>query len=83
MYALTESARALARARVLLEPGRWLVGPAGAYLTRVVDRKLVGQSEVAILDGGIHHVLRPLLVGQPHRVVAVTGRAAGAPSSTR
>ena len=63
-------------ARVLLEPGRWLVGPAGAYVTRVVDRKRVGQSEVAILDGGIHHVLRPVLVGQPHRVVAVTGDAA-------
>ena len=28
--------------RVLLEPGRFLVGPAGAYLTRVVDRKRVG-----------------------------------------
>ena len=26
-------------ARLLLEPGRFLVGPAGAYLARVVDRK--------------------------------------------
>ena len=68
-----------AAARVLLEPGRWLVGPAGAYVTRVVDRKRVGESEVAILDGGIHHVLRPVLVGQPHRVVAVTGEAARVP----
>ncbi len=66
---------ATAGTRVLLEPGRWLVGPAGAYVARVVDRKRVGESEVAILDGGIHHVLRPVLVGQPHRVVAVTGDA--------
>jgi diaminopimelate decarboxylase len=84
---LTAIARSLAReaatagTRVLLEPGRWLVGPAGAYVTRVVDRKRVGESEVAILDGGIHHVLRPVLVGQPHRVVAVTGEASGAPAA--
>jgi diaminopimelate decarboxylase len=60
----------LAGARLLVEPGRWLVGPAGAYLTRVVDRKVVGGREVAIVDGGIHHVLRPALVRQEHRVVA-------------
>ena len=68
---------ATATTRVLLEPGRYLVGPAGAYLARVVDRKGVGASEVAILDGGIHHVLRPVLVGQAHRVAAVTGAAGG------
>lgn len=54
--------------RLLLEPGRFLVGPAGAYLCRVIDRKRVGESEVVILDGGIHHLLRPALVGQEHRV---------------
>ena len=30
-------------ARLLLEPGRFLVGPSGAYLARVVDRKTVGR----------------------------------------
>ena len=55
-------------ARLLLEPGRFLVGPAGAYLARVVDRKTVDGSTVVILDGGVHHVLRPALVGQEHRV---------------
>ncbi len=54
--------------RLLLEPGRFLVGPAGAYLTRVVDRKRSGDGTVAIVDGGIHHVLRPALVGEEHRV---------------
>ena len=34
----------------------------------VVDRKSVNGSMVAILDGGVHHVLRPALVGQEHRV---------------
>lgn len=63
--------------RVLLEPGRFLVGPAGAYLARVVDRKSVGGHHVVILDGGIHHVLRPVLVGQEHRVRVLTGSSAG------
>ena len=66
-------------ARLLLEPGRFLVGPAGAYVARVVDRKTVDGSTVVILDGGIHHVLRPALVGQEHRVGPSAGRAARGP----
>ena len=63
-------------ARILLSPAASSSGPAGAYVARVVDRKTVGGQHVVILDGGIHHVLRPALVGQEHRVVALTGRAA-------
>jgi diaminopimelate decarboxylase len=66
---------ALAGARLLLEPGRWLVGPAGAYLCRVVRTKERGGRTIAVTDGGIHHLLRPRLVGRDHRVVPV-GRAA-------
>lgn len=64
----------LAGARLLLEPGRFLVGAAGAYVARVVDRKTVDGSVVVILDGGVHHVLRPALVGQEHRVRLLGGR---------
>jgi diaminopimelate decarboxylase len=63
--------------RLLLEPGRFLVGPAGAYVARVVERKQVTGHHVVILDGGIHHVLRPALVGQEHRLRVLTGAAAG------
>ena len=79
LTALAESMAAdpaLAGVRVLLEPGRFLAGPAGAYVARVTDRKTVAGSHVVILDGGIHHVLRPALVGQEHRVRVLTGRAA-------
>ncbi len=62
---------------LLLEPGRFLVGPAGAYLARVVDRKRVGEGDVAILDGGVHHLLRPALVGQEHRVRVLGPRGRG------
>jgi diaminopimelate decarboxylase len=65
----------LSEARLLLEPGRFLVGHAGAYVARVVDRKTVDGTIVAILDGGVHHVLRPALVGQDHRIRALGGRS--------
>jgi diaminopimelate decarboxylase len=64
----------LSGARLLLEPGRFLVGAAGAYVARVVDRKTVNGAAVVILDGGVHHVLRPALVGQEHRVRALGQR---------
>jgi diaminopimelate decarboxylase len=70
----------LADARLLLEPGRFLVGPAGAYLARVVDRKTVDGSTVVVLDGGVHHLLRPALVGQEHRIRVLSARAETASS---
>lgn len=54
--------------RVVLEPGRFLVGPAGAYLARVVDVKRLRGRHVAVLDGGINHLLAPALVGRHHRL---------------
>jgi diaminopimelate decarboxylase len=57
--------------RLLFEPGRWLAGPAGAYLCRVIRTKVRDGRTIAITDGGIHHLLRPRLVGQDHRVIAV------------
>lgn len=65
----------LGGACLLLEPGRYLAGPAGAYVARVVDRKTVDGSIVVILDGGVHHLLRPALVGQEHRVRALSTRS--------
>ncbi|MBA3235854.1 MAG: alanine racemase, partial [Chloroflexi bacterium] len=84
---LTEIARdwaadpVLSEARLLLEPGRFLVAESGAYLSRVVDRKTVNGRAVAILDGGVHHVLRPALVGQDHRIRAFCAWAAAANGS--
>lgn len=63
--------------RVLLEPGRFLVGACGAYVARVVDRKTMDGRPAVILDGGIHHVLRPVLVGREQRLRVLTGPAAG------
>ena len=40
-----------------IELGRWLVGPAGVYLTRIVDRKLSHGEVFLVTDGGLHHQL--------------------------
>lgn len=66
---------ALANARVLFEPGRWLAGPIGGYVVRVVRVKQREGRTVAVVDGGIHQLARPALMRQSQRVLAV-GRAA-------
>ena len=40
-----------------LELGRWLVGEAGVYLTRVVDVKVSQGETFVVVDGGLHHQL--------------------------
>ena len=44
-------------ARVNLELGRFLVGEAGVYVTRVVDRKESRGKVFLVVDGGLHHQL--------------------------
>ena len=43
--------------RFALELGRWLVGEAGVYLTRVIDRKTSRGETFLVTDGGLHHML--------------------------
>jgi diaminopimelate decarboxylase len=40
-----------------IELGRWLVGEAGVYLTRIVDRKISHGEIFLVTDGGLHHQL--------------------------
>lgn len=47
----------LADTRFCIELGRWLVGEAGVYLTRIVDRKVSHGEVFLIADGGLHHQL--------------------------
>lgn len=43
--------------RLVLELGRYLVGQAGVYLTRVIDRKVSQGETFLVVDGGLHHQL--------------------------
>ena len=40
-----------------IELGRYLVGEAGVYVTRVVDRKVSRDRTYLVVDGGMHHQL--------------------------
>ncbi|MCK0112538.1 hypothetical protein MWU75_10345 [Ornithinimicrobium sp. F0845] len=59
---------------IVLEPGRWVSGPTGVYLTRVVRVKESRGTTFAILQGGINHLLRPLMTGQSFPVQSVPDR---------
>lgn len=47
----------LALSAFAVELGRWLVGEAGVYLTRIVDRKTSHGETFLVTDGGLHHQL--------------------------
>src|SRR4029453_3689310 len=44
-------------ARLNLELGRYIVGEAGVYVTRVIDRKESRGKVFLVVDGGLHHQL--------------------------
>ena len=47
----------LAQTKFCLELGRYLVGEAGIYLTRILDRKESHGEIFLVTDGGLHHQL--------------------------
>jgi diaminopimelate decarboxylase len=47
----------MARTELCLELGRYLVGEAGVYLCRVIDRKVSHGTVYLVTDGGLHHQL--------------------------
>jgi diaminopimelate decarboxylase len=62
---------------IVLEPGRYLAGAAGALLARVIDLKdAPGGHHFAVLDAGMTELMRPALYGSFHRIEAVTPRLA-------
>ncbi len=63
--------------RLVFEPGRFLVAEAGTYVTRVLGTKRSRGAGVVLVDGGVHHFLRPVLLGTPHRVRLVPARNSG------
>ncbi|MGH7664237.1 MAG: diaminopimelate decarboxylase [Gemmatimonadaceae bacterium] len=63
--------------RLLVEPGRFLVGNAGVLLTRVLYTKRSGGKDYVIVDAGMNDLLRPSHYHAYHRI-----GAAGTPRAT-
>lgn len=58
LAALVERAkRELPQAELVIELGRYLVGEAGIYVTRVLDRKVSRGQIFLVVDGGLNHHL--------------------------
>jgi diaminopimelate decarboxylase len=62
---------------LLLEPGRWIVGPAGVLLTRVLYTKENGGKTFVIVDAAMNDLIRPVLYEARHAITKVK-RGAGA-----
>jgi diaminopimelate decarboxylase len=58
--------------RLLLEPGRSIVGPAGILLTSVVYRKENDGKRFLVVDAAMNDLIRPALYGAYHEIVAVS-----------
>lgn len=56
---------------LILEPGRWLVGPAGILVVQVVQVKRAWGKTFVVVDGGMNALVRPALYGAVHRIVPV------------
>jgi diaminopimelate decarboxylase len=62
---------------IVLEPGRQIIAPAGALLTRVVDVKEAGGGKVfVVMDAGMTELIRPMLYNAFHRIEPVVQTAA-------
>lgn len=57
--------------KLILEPGRFIVGNAGILVTKVLFVKSVGNKKFVIVDGGMNDLIRPALYNAYHQIVEV------------
>ena len=66
---------------VMLEPGRWIAGPAGVLLASVVLQKQGSARRFVVLDAAMNDLLRPAMYEAWHGILPVSPRALVAPRS--
>ncbi len=64
---------------LIIEPGRWLMGPSGLLLASVVLTKTTGQRRFLVLDAAMNDLLRPSLYDAWHGIVPLSPIDAMAP----
>jgi diaminopimelate decarboxylase len=60
--------------KILVEPGRFIVGNAGVLLTRVQYVKHTGKKNFVIVDAGMNDLIRPAMYDSYHEIVPLTQR---------
>lgn len=66
------------KVHLLLEPGRSIVGPAGALLTSVLYHKTNDSKKFLVVDAAMNDLLRPSLYDAYHEIVPVMNSGSGA-----
>ncbi len=67
--------------RILIEPGRFIVGNAGALVTRVEYVKRTGKKNFVIVDAAMNDLIRPAFYDSYHEIVPLVKQAGGMVSS--
>jgi diaminopimelate decarboxylase len=67
--------------QIMLEPGRWLVGPAGVLLTSVILEKRTQGGRFIVLDAAMNDLVRPAMYEAWHGIVPVSAVDAAAPAT--
>jgi diaminopimelate decarboxylase len=67
--------------KILLEPGRFLTGNAGALLTRVEFIKKTGKKNFVIVDAAMNDLIRPAFYDSFHEIAPLKKKAGAIVSS--
>jgi diaminopimelate decarboxylase len=67
--------------RLAMEPGRWLVGPAGVLLASVVLFKRTSHEPFVVLDAAMNDLVRPAMYDAWHGIVPLSAKDAVSPAS--
>jgi diaminopimelate decarboxylase len=59
------------KVKVLLEPGRSIIGPAGVLLATVLYRKQNGDKKFVVVDAAMNDLIRPALYQAEHQIVPI------------
>jgi len=59
------------RPHLLLEPGRSIIAPAGALVTRVLYQKTNGSKRFIVVDAAMNDLIRPALYSAKHEITPV------------
>lgn len=57
--------------RIVLEPGRFISGNGGIFVTKVLYEKRTPTKAFLIVDGGMNDLIRPSLYGAYHEIIPV------------
>lgn len=67
--------------KILLEPGRFLVGNAGILVTRVEYVKRTGRKNFVIVDAAMNDLIRPAFYDSYHEIIPLTKKGGATISS--